>query len=267
MKDLVLESDLGSRKTSTPATVGPARGFVPSGRSDTRLEAFTSASAAIPPLGQAKPITKAAAPKGVYTYGGKRLFDIVLAILILPILAPVIAICWAIVRLDGGPGFYSQSRVGLNGKTFRCWKLRSMVVDAEAVLQKLCAEDPDVAREWEVNQKLDDDPRITKIGKFIRSTSLDELPQLWNVIVGDMSFVGPRPFMVNQKVLYDEAGGGAYYEMRPGITGHWQVYGRGETSFADRVGFDNNYYRALSLIEDIRLIFKTALVVLNRTGK
>lgn len=201
-----------------------------------------------------------------YARGGKRLFDLALALVLLPLLAPVIAICWALVKLDGGPGFYSQMRVGQHGKSFRCWKLRTMVVDAEAVLQKLCDSDPEVAREWHVNQKLENDPRITRIGGFLRATSLDELPQFWNVIVGDMSFVGPRPFMLNQQYLYDASGGRAYYEMRPGITGHWQVYGRGETSFVDRVDYDDSYFKALSLGEDISLIAKTALIVLKRTG-
>jgi len=139
----------------------------------------------------------------------KRLFDIVLALLIMPAVAPILAVLWVLTRLDGGPGFFGQERVGKDGRRFTCWKLRTMVVDAERVLADLCASDPKVAEEWHVNQKLAKDPRITGVGRFLRKSSLDELPQILNILWGDMSFVGPRPFTVGQEHLYVAAGGTA----------------------------------------------------------
>ncbi len=202
----------------------------------------------------------------LYRDFGKRACDIIGAIFLLPILLPVIAFFALAIRLDGGPGLYSQERVGLNGKRFRCWKLRTMVQNAEMVLDNLCARDPDIAREWKENQKLANDPRITPIGKFLRATSLDELPQIFNVLMGDMSFVGPRPFMSSQESLYCNAGGRAYFNMRPGITGPWQVSGRGETSFLERIRYDQIYYEQHSLAKDLYLLVQTAGVVLRRTG-
>lgn len=201
-----------------------------------------------------------------YSTFGKRLFDIALSILVLPLLAPLILMLWLMARKDGGHGFYSQTRVGLNGKTFRCWKLRTMVVDADATLKQMCDENPEIAEEWNQNQKLNDDPRITRVGRFLRASSMDELPQLWNIICGDMSFVGPRPFMENQASMYEDAGGRLYYSVRPAITGPWQVFGRGQTSFADRVKYDQMYCRNVSFAKDIFLIWKTVGVVLRRTG-
>ena len=197
----------------------------------------------------------------------KRSFDLLFAVLLLPALLPVIGVFWALVRSDGSPGLYMQLRVGRDGRTFRCWKLRTMHVDAEERLKALCDGDPEVAREWEVMQKLTDDPRITKLGAFLRATSLDELPQIFNVLTGDMSFVGPRPFMTCQETLYRAAGGRAYYELRPGITGLWQVEGRGETSFCDRVTFDERYFQSLSLGTDARLVVRTSWVVLRKSGR
>lgn len=201
-----------------------------------------------------------------YSAIGKRSFDIVFAILLLPILVPVIALLWVMARRDGGPGFYAQDRVGLNGKVFRCLKMRTMVMNAERVLQDLCDADPEIAQEWLTNQKLLNDPRITRIGRFLRATSLDELPQIWNVLRGEMSFVGPRPFMVEQDDLYRRAGGEAYYHLRPGITGLWQIEGRGTTSFVSRVQYDNDYLKRISPVLDAKLMVKTVTVVFNRTG-
>lgn len=203
----------------------------------------------------------------LYRKIGKRLLDIFLAIVMLPALLPMIAILWLWVRADGGPGFFVQPRIGRNGRIFNCWKLRTMVVDAESVLARMCASDPARANEWLINQKLRHDPRITRAGRFLRATSLDELPQIFNVLRGDMSLVGPRPFLPDQEAIYREAGGHGYYHLRPGITGIWQVEGRNTTSFAARVGFDNRYNEAMSLGRDLVLIAKTALIVLKRTGR
>ncbi len=201
-----------------------------------------------------------------YETTGKRVVDVFLALVLLPVIAPVLAICWVLVRLDGGPGLYSQTRVGVDGRHFKCWKLRTMIVDAEAVLKQLCESDPEISKEWHVRQKLENDPRITRVGRFLRATSLDELPQFFNILLGDMSFVGPRPFMTDQKDMYVAAGGETYFRMLPGITGHWQIYGRGTTSFVDRVSYDDDYYQAVGLREDLLLIVKTAGIVLKRTG-
>ncbi|WP_010138034.1 sugar transferase [Oceanicola sp. S124] len=205
-------------------------------------------------------------PASLYARGGKRLLDLILVSLLLPLFLPLIALLWILTRLDGGPGFYGQKRVGLDGRTFNCWKIRTMVMNAEKVLQDLCDSDPEIAREWHENQKLAVDPRITPIGGFLRATSLDELPQIWNVIRGEMSFVGPRPFMTSQEPLYRAAGGTAYYDLRPGITGSWQVDGRGVTTFVERVAYDEDYLASLSLREDLRLVWQTVVVLLKRTG-
>lgn len=196
----------------------------------------------------------------------KRPVDLVVAVLALPIVTPVILVLWLLARRDGGPGFFRQERVGRNGRTFACWKMRTMVVDAERVLKELCERDPACAEEWNRNQKLGRDPRITRIGALMRATSLDELPQIWNVLRGDMSLVGPRPFMVSQDALYRAGGGDAYYRMRPGITGPWQISGRGGTTFVERVQFDSDYWKSMSLGGDLALMFRTVTVVFRGTG-
>ena len=142
-----------------------------------------------------------------------------------------------------------------------------MHVDAEARLAEMCATDPIIAAEWHRDQKLRIDPRITKVGCFLRRSSLDELPQLFNVLRGEMSIVGPRPFLPSQEELYRRAGGRAYYAMRPGITGSWQVAGRGDTRFVDRVGFDDDYHSRLSFKEDMMILLKTVSVVIKSTGR
>ena len=203
---------------------------------------------------------------GIYEKFGKRVVDLVLSLMLAPLIVPVIAVLWFIVRRDGSAGFFMQDRVGKDGKVFSCMKLRTMVPNAEKVLEDMIASDPKVAHEWHVNQKLERDPRITKIGRLLRATSLDELPQFFNVVRGDMSFVGPRPFLPSQEQLYVDAGGEGYYRVRPGITGPWQVDGRGITTFCDRVAYDETYVDSLSLKADASFIYKTVGVVLKRTG-
>ncbi|MBI1415658.1 MAG: sugar transferase [Limimaricola sp.] len=202
-----------------------------------------------------------------YTAFGKRLLDLALGVAGAPVILPVIGILCLLVRRDGGPAFYMQQRVGRNGRQFACLKLRTMVVDADKVLADLCAENPKIAAEWHRHQKLHDDPRITRIGRFLRRSSLDELPQVLNVLAGQMSLVGPRPFTPEQQDLYREAGGQAYFRMRPGITGPWQIHGRSETRFVDRVHFDELYGETISLRSDLRLVIETVGVVLKMTGK
>lgn len=199
----------------------------------------------------------------LYRDFGKRLFDVTLIILALPFVLPVIAVLAVLAALDGGNPFYSQLRVGRSGTPYRIWKLRTMVPDADALLERHLEANPEARAEWDKTQKLKNDPRITPMGRLLRRSSLDELPQLWNVLRGDMSLVGPRPMMLNQRSLYP---GLDYDALRPGITGPWQVSARNETSFADRAQFDTSYYNTLSLGTDLRLLRATFRVVLRATG-
>ena len=198
-----------------------------------------------------------------YRRFGKRMMDMALVIAAAPFVLSFVALLAALIAFDGGKPFFSQLRVGRNGRTYRMWKLRTMVVDADERLRLHLEEHPDAMAEWLSKQKLRNDPRVTAMGRFLRKTSLDELPQLWNVFIGDMSLVGPRPIMPEQQALYT---GADYYDLRPGITGPWQVYARNTSSFADRAAFDASYHRALNLGTDARLIFATLWVVFQGTG-
>lgn len=200
---------------------------------------------------------------GPYELGFKRLFDVVCILAALPFVIIVIGVLAALAALDGGPAFYSQDRVGRNGRIYRIWKLRTMVPDADTMLLDYLEQNPERAREWAVTQKLKHDPRITKIGHVLRKTSMDELPQLWNVLIGDMSLVGPRPMLPEQETLYC---GLAYYTQRPGITGTWQVSQRNESTFADRARFDTEYAANMSFANDVKLLLATVRVVVKGTG-
>ena len=200
----------------------------------------------------------------VYGSLGKRAFDVLAVFLAAPVILLLIIVSAILVSLDGGSPFYSQLRVGRGGRSFRMWKLRSMQVNADETFAKVLAQDADLRAEWDINQKLRNDPRITKIGSIIRKTSLDELPQLWNVVLGDMSLVGPRPIMVSQKSMYPGQG---YYALRPGVTGNWQVSARNATSFADRARFDQTYLETLSLRTDLAILIKTIPTVVSGTGQ
>ena len=193
----------------------------------------------------------------------KRVLDLSLITLALPFVVPLIAVLALLVWLNGGRPFYSQPRVGVNGKVYRIWKLRTMVPDADARLDSYLRENPILQHEWLTKQKLLKDPRITPLGRILRKTSLDELPQLFNVVRGEMSLVGPRPMMVSQEELYP---GRAYYRLRPGITGPWQVSDRNETRFAERARYDDEYDRSLSLGRDLSILMATFRVVLRGTG-
>lgn len=208
------------------------------------------------------------AQRRMYADYGKRLFDLAALVLMAPVILPVVFLLVGLVTVTGTKPFYAQERVGRDGRTFRCWKIRTMVADADAALARLLKEDPALAEEWAVNQKLARDPRITLMGRFLRKTSLDELPQLWNVLRGEMSLVGPRPFTPDQRDIYPSDGLGrlAYFAMRPGITGLWQVSRRNRGSFAERAYYDSAYEKSLSFLGDLRIIFLTAAVVLSATG-
>lgn len=195
----------------------------------------------------------------------KRTFDVVVASLLLLFLSPVFAVFSWLVSRDGGSPIYGHERIGQNGEKFKCLKFRSMVVNSTDVLEKLLATSEAARREWQRDFKLKNDPRVTQIGALMRKTSLDELPQLWNVIRGDMSLVGPRPVVEAELERY--AGDVDYYLMaKPGMTGLWQVSGRNDIDYDTRVYFDSWYVKNWALWTDIAILFKTAGVVLRRDG-
>ena len=195
----------------------------------------------------------------------KRTVEVLLAIGMLIALLPLFLIFALIIRVDGGPTFYGQVRVGRGGRPFRCLKFRSMVHNADKVLADLLARDPEAALEWANDFKLKNDPRITRLGRFLRSSSLDELPQLLNVLRGDMSFVGPRPIVEAEIERYREDID-LYYLVRPGITGLWQVSGRNDVSYDERVALDARYVLNWSLKFDLMIMLKTLPAVLRKSG-
>lgn len=203
------------------------------------------------------------APTSFYRRFGKRSFDLFLVLLAAPLTLPILLACAIVIRREGGPAFFWQKRVGRDGRVFRILKLRTMVEDADAKLEQYLTEHPEAQREWSFTQKLTNDPRVTKAGHFFRRTSLDELPQMWNVLRGEMSMVGPRPMTVEQVPLYC---GTAYYSLRPGITGPWQVSARHKSAFAARAGHDTLYARTVSFRTDVRVLRQTVAVVLRCTG-
>jgi Undecaprenyl-phosphate galactose phosphotransferase WbaP len=196
----------------------------------------------------------------------KRFFDLAVASVLSVTLSPLLAwIAWRIRREDGGPVLFRQERVGRGGKRFLCLKFRSMVPDAEPRLHRYLLEHPEIAAEYQRNFKLRDDPRVTPIGRFLRRTSLDELPQLFNVLRGEMSLVGPRPLLPRELERYGD-NIALYTQVNPGITGLWQVSGRSETSFADRSNLDAWYLRNWTLWYDIVILLRTVRVVFRREG-
>lgn len=193
----------------------------------------------------------------------KRVLDIMLVLLAAPLALLIVLPMAALVALDGHSPFFLQDRLGRHGRVFRMVKLRSMVHDAEARLAGHLAGNPAARAEWDARQKLRNDPRITRVGRLIRKTSVDELPQLWNVLRGDMALVGPRPMMPSQSGAYP---GRAYYAMRPGLTGYWQVSVRNDSDFAERAEHDTRYFRDLSLGTDLWVMSRTVGVVVRGTG-
>ena len=193
----------------------------------------------------------------------KRLLDFSVVVLAAPVVVPIVMVLAILVARDGHSPFYRQDRVGRGGRIFSMWKLRTMVPDADHHLALYLSMYPSARREWTESQKLKVDPRITRFGKKLRRTSMDELPQLWNVFVGEMSLVGPRPMMTEQQDLYP---GKAYYSLRPGLTGYWQISDRNESSFAARASFDTRYFSELNLSTDVGVLSKTVGVVLRGTG-
>ncbi|MEW6400302.1 MAG: exopolysaccharide biosynthesis polyprenyl glycosylphosphotransferase [Chloroflexota bacterium] len=196
----------------------------------------------------------------------KRIVDFLGSALGILVLAPFFTLIAILIKLDSpGPVLYTQPRIGIDGKRIRMYKFRTMVVNAEQELEKVFQENAELRAEWEQTQKLREDPRITRIGKFLRKFSLDEFPQLLNVLLGDMSLVGPRPIMVDQVSVYGEAIH-AYRAVRPGMTGLWQVSGRNQTTFRERSRFDVYYVRNWSVWLDAYILLRTIRVVLSHEG-
>ncbi len=193
----------------------------------------------------------------------KRSFDIIISIAAAPLAIPIIAVAALLIRLQGGQAFYKQMRVGKDGKLFQLWKLRTMHPDAHNLLEEYLQANPAARAEWNKTQKLRNDPRITRIGSILRKYSIDELPQLLNVLLGQMSLVGPRPIMPEQRRQYP---GTSYFSMRPGLTGLWQVSERNACTFAERAMHDNRYASMMSFGTDLRILMKTLVVVLRGTG-
>ena len=200
-------------------------------------------------------------------YGLKRAFDLGSVVVILALFGWLMILIAIAVRVSSGSKvIYGHTRVGRNGRLFQCLKFRSMVANSDEVLRNLLATDPDAREQWERDFKLKADPRITRIGRFIRRTSLDELPQLWNVIKGEMSIVGPRPVV---EAELDQYYGGArehYLSVPPGLTGLWQVSGRNDLDYAQRVELDKAYVERSNVIFDFMIVMRTVKVMVVRRG-
>ena len=195
----------------------------------------------------------------------KRAFDVVGALGLLLLFGPLMLAVALLITLDGGPAMFGHRRIGADGRSFTCWKFRSMVVNAREVLEELLARDPDARAEWEATRKLRNDPRITAIGRFLRRTSLDELPQLFNVLTGEMSLVGPRPIVAEEVPRYHACF--PFYRLcRPGLTGLWQVSGRNDVDYVRRVQLDTAYVLGWSLWGDIRILLRTVGVMISGKG-
>lgn len=197
----------------------------------------------------------------------KRIFDILFSTAILFLVSPLfIAIAIAIALTSKGPIFYSQERIGRGGLTFRCYKFRSMYGDADKRLAAVLESDPEKREEWDSSHKLKNDPRITPIGRLLRRSSLDELPQFWNVIKGDLSVVGPRPVVKEEILKHFGNKAQTIFSVRPGITGLWQVSGRSNTTYKNRIALDELYVNERSGIKDLKIIAWTIPSMIYRKG-
>ena len=196
----------------------------------------------------------------------KRCIDLSLLIVSSPLILPLIVLVAILVKCTSkGKIFYGHKRIGKNGKEITAWKFRSMVMDADKRLKELLENNPNMKREWEEHQKLEHDPRITTIGKFLRKTSLDELPQLFNILLGQMSFVGPRPVTESEKEKYGDTFK-YIFSVTPGLSGMWQISGRSSTGYDDRIFLDTFYIQNWSIWLDIWIILQTCVVVITGKG-
>lgn len=202
----------------------------------------------------------------LYDTYGKRIFDIIIASLMIVMILPLMLILTVLVAISGGHPFYAHPRVGQGGRIFGCLKLRSMKIGAAEMLADILATDPVAAAEWKADHKLTNDPRVTRIGNFLRRSSLDELPQLICVLRGEMSLVGPRPITEEELLRYG-SDRSAYFSVRPGLTGPWQVEGRNDISYEARVALDVAYARKVTFLRDMEIMLRTAFSMLRLTGK
>ncbi|WP_297998755.1 sugar transferase [uncultured Phascolarctobacterium sp.] len=197
----------------------------------------------------------------------KNVFDFSLTAVGTICISPLLVyIAYRIKKEDPGPIFFAHERIGKNGKPFPCYKFRSMVTNSQEMLQQYLAENPAAKEEWEREFKLKNDPRVTPIGKMLRRTSLDELPQIFNVLRGEMSLVGPRPVIQEELDKYYGETAKLYCTVKPGITGLWQVSGRSDTTYDERVAMDESYINNRSLLGDIVILWKTIGVVALKKG-
>lgn len=195
-----------------------------------------------------------------------RAVDFSIALVVIVFFAPLMWLIAILIKVDSeGPILFRHKRIGKDGRPFYCLKFRTMAHDAEERLRALLDTDEAAWQEWTETHKLKNDPRITRLGAFLRKSSLDELPQLWNILVGDMALVGPRP-IVDSEIPYYAEHFGSYCAVKPGVTGLWQVSGRNDTSYAERVALDVSYIRNRSLMFDLRILIATIPAVLLRRG-
>jgi exopolysaccharide production protein ExoY len=208
--------------------------------------------------------SQAVPPASLYD-AAKRVLDIASVMVLAVVFAPLILAIVVLMRREGGPIIYKHRRIGRNGRAFECLKFRTMVPNAEQVLRELLESNPAIKAEWVRDHKLRCDPRVTRVGRFLRRTSLDELPQLWNVLRGEMSLVGPRP-VVREELLRYGRNVRAYLSAKPGITGLWQIKGRNDTDYRRRVALDTYYVRNRNLGLDFYILLQTTRVVLGGSG-
>lgn len=196
----------------------------------------------------------------------KRALDLFMLVISCPLTIPLVLIISLLVKLTSpGPVFYGHKRIGKNGREFKCWKFRSMVTDADKQLEKILAENPQMRAEWEKDRKITNDPRVTKIGKFLRKTSLDEIPQFFNILTGEMSFIGPRPVTLPELTKYGDKTD-FILSVKPGLSGMWQISGRSDTGYEERINLDSYYIQNWSFWLDMWIIIKTVYVVLKGKG-
>jgi len=197
----------------------------------------------------------------------KRVFDLIAASTLMLLLAPVFLLIALMVVLDGGPVVYVHRRIGRHGRVFGCLKFRTMRTNAEVLLDHALSRDFGLKSEWEEKRKLRQDPRVTRVGRLLRRTSLDELPQLINVLRGDMSLVGPRPVVLDElNLYYGSVASSVYLSVRPGITGLWQISGRSDINYAQRVALDCEYVANMSLAYDVAVLIRTVPAIVRRSG-
>ena len=224
------------------------------------------AEAAARPRRRTRPRISDSTPAPVVGGQMKRCFDVVAAVCLLLLLAPLMALVAAAIKFsDGGPVFFRHNRIGWNGRRFHCLKFRTMRTDSEQILGRLLSDNPEAAQEWAATHKLKHDPRVTALGAGLRKSSVDELPQLLNVLKGDMSLVGPRPIVEAELPKYSERVAD-YLSARPGITGLWQVSGRNDVDYDHRVQMDSQYVRNWTVWKDLSIIIHTLPAVLGRRG-